>query len=120
MSMKTGLWLSVLTVALSFAGAAEAAKQKSVVRMSGTLNLNQASEAQLDELPGIGQKAARSIIAYREKTPFKRIEDLVKVKGFGKKRFEKLKPHLTVTGPTNLTVQREKLTAQGRAGPPGR
>ena len=106
---------------------AEAAKgARSKVQVSGSINLNTATVAQLDLLPGVGEKAARRIIAHREKTPFKSTEDIVKVKGFGKKKFDKLKPHLAVSGPTTLQAKRVQVddkpgpapaTAQGRAAP---
>lgn len=100
-------------------GVEAASRKKTPVKISGVLNLNQATVSQLDLLPGVGEKAAKRIIAHREKTPFKRPEELVKVKGFGKKKFDKLKPYLTVSGPTTLAVQREG-TAQGRTPGPGR
>ena len=80
------------------------AKRGSAVQVSGVINLNTATAQQLDQLPGVGEKAARRILEYRQKTPFTRVEELVKVKGFGKKKFEKLKPHLAVAGPTTLKV----------------
>lgn len=101
---------------------AEARKAKSRVELSGVLNLNQATASQLDLLPGVGEKAAEKIIAHRKKSPFKRIEELVRVKGFGKKKFARLKPHLTVTGPTTLTSRRVKAdagaNAEARSSPP--
>jgi competence protein ComEA len=95
------------------APAAEAAPRKSNKQLSGVLNLNTATAAQLDMMPGIGPKAADRIVAYRAKTPFTRPEDLVKVKGFGKKKLEKLRAHLTVSGPTTLKV----LTSEGAPAP---
>ena len=85
---------------------AEAAARKKAVPkpMSGVVNLNTATPSQLDLLPGVGAKAAERIVAYRQKTPFTRIEELVKVKGFGKKKFDKLKGHLAVSGPTTLKL----------------
>ncbi len=86
------------------AGPAEASGKKSAKVLQGVLNLNTATASQLDAMPGIGPKAAERIIAYRAKTPFTRPEELVKVKGFGKKKLEKLKAHLAVSGPTTLKV----------------
>jgi competence protein ComEA len=80
--------------------------------VTGVVNLNTATASQLDELPGVGQAAVKRILEHRQKTPFKRIEELVKVKGFGKKKFEKLKPHLAVTGAT--TIKTEGGGAKGR------
>lgn len=94
---------------------AEAAKSKSV---TGVLNLNQATAAQLEMLPGVGSKTAQAILAFRQKTKFTRPEDLVQVKGFGKKKFEKLKAHLTVTGAS--TLSEGGPAPQARSAPPRR
>jgi competence protein ComEA len=62
------------------------------------INLNTATQAQLEALPGVGVKAAERILEYRQKNGnFKKIEDLMNVKGFGEKSFLKLKPLLTVS-----------------------
>jgi comEA protein len=64
---------------------------------SAPINLNTATQAQLETLPGVGAKAAQRILDYRkENGSFKKIEDLMNVKGFGEKTFLKLKPMLTV------------------------
>jgi len=63
-----------------------------------TVNLNTATQAQLETLPGIGSKAAQRILEYRQKNgSLKKPEDLMNVKGIGEKAFLKLKPYLTVT-----------------------
>jgi competence protein ComEA len=67
-----------------------------------TINLNTATADQLESLPGIGQKTAERIIEYRTKSGgFKRIEDLMNVKGIGEKSFLKLKPLVSVPPPKN-------------------
>ena len=63
------------------------------------LNLNTATAAQIALLPGIGPKAADRIVEYRQKNGgFKKIEELMNVKGIGEKSFLKLKPLITVAG----------------------
>ncbi|HET9222598.1 MAG TPA: ComEA family DNA-binding protein [Roseiflexaceae bacterium] len=65
----------------------------------GPLNLNTASAADLDDLPGIGLSIAERIIEYRTTNgPFKAIEDLQNVKGIGPALFAKLAP-LVAIGP---------------------
>ena len=64
------------------------------------LNLNAATEAQLEALPGIGAATAARIVEYRKKNGgFKKVEDLMNVKGIGEKSFLKLKALITV-GPS--------------------
>ena len=61
------------------------------------LNLNSATEEQLKNIPGIGPSKAKDILNYREKNNgFNSINDLMKIKGFGKKTFEKLKEHFAI------------------------
>ena len=64
------------------------------------VNINSATIAQLETLPGIGATTAKSIIAFREKSgPFQRIEDLLAIKGISKAKLEKLRPYVTVAPP---------------------
>jgi len=66
------------------------------------INLNTATIDQLETLPGIGPKTAERIIEYRTKSGgFKRIEDLMNVKGIGEKSFLKLKPLVAVPAKTD-------------------
>ena len=61
------------------------------------LNLNAATEAQLEALPGIGPATASRIVEYRKKNGgFKKVEDLMNVKGIGEKSFLKLKALIAV------------------------
>lgn len=61
------------------------------------VNINTASVAELDGLPGIGAKTAALIVEYRQKNgPFKKIEELMNVRGVGEKNFLKLKDQVSV------------------------
>jgi len=60
------------------------------------VDLNTATEAELIRLPGIGPVLARRIIEYRQRHPFRNIEEIQRVKGIGPKKFAKLKPWITV------------------------
>lgn len=64
-----------------------------------TVDLNSATVVELEAVKGIGPAKAKAIVDYREKSgPFKSIEDLKSVKGFGDKTIKKLEPELTVGG----------------------
>lgn len=63
----------------------------------GKVNLNTATEAQLEELPGIGPTYAQAIIAERQRRGgFSSVNDLRSVRGIGDKRFAELAPLVTV------------------------
>ena len=65
--------------------------------LSLSLNLNTATADQLEALPGVGPAMATRILEYREKNgPFKKVEDLMNIKGIGEKAFLKLKPLVSV------------------------
>jgi len=63
----------------------------------GVVNINTASATDLETLPGIGARTAARIVEYRQKNgPFKKIEELMNVRGVGEKSFLKLKPQISV------------------------
>lgn len=61
------------------------------------VNINEADAKELQTVKGIGEVSAQRIIDYREENgPFKSIEDIQEVKGFGEKTFEKIRDRITV------------------------
>jgi competence protein ComEA len=87
------LWTVPATAAQSKSAAHSTAKPSS----TAIVNLNTASATDLEGLPGIGAKTAARIVEYRQKNgPFKKIEELMNVRGVGEKNFLKLKPQITV------------------------
>lgn len=61
------------------------------------VNINTATAEQLETVKGLGKKRAEAIISYREKNgAFKSVDDLINVKGIGKRFIEKHRSSLTV------------------------
>ena len=64
---------------------------------SKQVNINSATQAELETLPGIGPSLAKKIMDFRQKNGnFKTTEDLKAVAGIGDKKFEQLKNLITV------------------------
>ncbi len=72
-------------------------KQKKSLPKEKSINLNKADKTELMKVPGIGTVTADAIIKYREENNgFDDINQLLKVKGIGKKKLEKIAPYLTL------------------------
>ena len=83
-------WILVLVTALSLFAGVAFADQK--------INLNTATEAQLESLNGVGVATANAIIKYRKSHHgFKSVDELTAVKGIGAKKLSKLQSQLTVS-----------------------
>src|SRR2546422_4533714 len=64
---------------------------------SERLNINTAGVDELVALPGIGKAYAERIVEYRQKNgPFKKVEDILNVRGIGEKTFERINDRLTI------------------------
>lgn len=90
-SNRSHFTISVLALMLivSFAGLGFAG--------DGQVDLNTSTAKELQQLPGIGKGLSKRIVEYRTANgPFKTVEELMKVKGIGKKTFAKMQDRLTV------------------------
>ncbi len=101
MRMSTLVLCLALSGVVCGAGVMNAAPQNAAEARAAapaTVNLNVATAEQLQKLPGIGPKTALRIVEYRQKNGgFKKIEELMNVRGVGEKSFLKIKNQITVT-----------------------
>src|SRR5436853_831887 len=88
------------TCLVLLAGARPAGAAKAI---DGVVNLNTADAGVLGLLPGIGPAKAAQIVAYRKRHPFRTVDELVRIKGIGRKMVRRLRVHLAVAGPTTAT-----------------
>jgi len=110
---RTLLSLVALAALLASQAQAQTTRTKTVDQAAAKpavqVNLNTATVADLQELPGVGAKVAARIVEYRQKQgPFKRIEELMNIQGIGEKSFLKLRPQITVGGKTEMPPPPEK------------
>ena len=84
------------------------------------VNINTATEAELETLNGIGPTKAKAIVEYRKKQGgFKSVDELENVEGIGSKTLNSLRKDLTVTGKTTVakdskSVGNEKAATSGK------
>lgn len=62
-------------------------------------DINTATLEQLDSLPGIGPSKAAAILEARERRPFRRLQDLLRVPGIGRSTLARLAPYLRFDPP---------------------
>jgi DNA uptake protein ComE-like DNA-binding protein len=76
-------------------------KKSNKPMMTGVLNVNRATEAELRLLPGIGKKRAELIVERREKKPFASLDEVGRIKGM-RALVQRLHAHLSVQGDSTL------------------
>lgn len=84
---------------------------------NGAVNVNTATSEQLQLLPGVGPALAERIIEFREANgPFKKVDELVAVRGIGDKSLAKLRPYVVTSGATDLTEKVKVPRAKSSGG----
>lgn len=113
-------WTSALSAQRRPAAAPDRAEEQHAAADSsageGVVNIQTASLDELQRLPGIGPSKAAAIVAQRERAAFRRIEDIMRVRGIGRATFRRLRPMLTVSGPTTLAAE-ARSRARARPNP---
>ena len=101
--MRRVCFLIMAVMAMATMTTSESARQENTAKSraettsAAPLNLNTATAAQLEALPGVGAATAKLIVEHRQKNGgFKKLEELMTIKGIGEKSFLKLKPRLTI------------------------
>lgn len=101
--MRKGVIVSSAALVLLVVLGSAAAQEPLVTRPDGVVNINTASPEQLRLLPGIGPARASRIVAFRALKPFRRVVELARVRGIGRKTVRKLRAYLSIDGPTTLS-----------------
>lgn len=101
--------------ATAAAQAPQAAEQPTSTE--GMVNIQTATSEQLQLLPGVGPSKAQAIVESRERRAFRRVEDIMRARGIGRGTFRRLRPMLTVDGPTTLAAPTRQPRAARRARP---
>lgn len=92
--LQVRISLSALALCFAFAAISGATKKPPLK----PININTANSEELQQVPGIGPATAEKILQMRKSYgTFKSVDDLLAIKGIGKKRLEKVRKYLTVS-----------------------
>jgi len=95
--LMVALWALHAAPALAAdGGAGPPAQGPPSVEQDTRININEAGAEELVQLSGIGPSRAQAIIAEREKRRFRRIEDIIRVPGIGRKTFGRIRHSIRV------------------------
>src|SRR5215471_6334325 len=86
--------------------------------LDGVVNLNTAVPEMLELRPGIGPAKVHVILWYRQRHPFRTVDELVRIKGIGRKMVRRLRAHLAVSGPTTAYAVRRPISFELPPPPP--
>ena len=102
LTLTVATLLGTSSIAAAAEPSTESAQQSKT--LEGQVNINTATAAELELLPGVGPATAARIIDYRKEQPFKERNQIMRIKGIGQKTFAKIKDYLTVEGETTLKL----------------
>ncbi|HXX18922.1 MAG TPA: helix-hairpin-helix domain-containing protein [Candidatus Acidoferrum sp.] len=99
MKLRLACWPVTLFAMLVWSAASPAFAKK-VPPPPHSVDLNTATEKQLEQLPGVGPTTAKAIVEFRAKSGrFRRIEDLLVIRGISESKLEKIRPYVTISPP---------------------
>jgi competence protein ComEA len=101
--MRRAVGLRLTPFLACLLGLAAAPPAHAAKAVDGVVNLNTAEPGVLGLLPGVGPAKAAQIVAYRKRHSFRTVDELVRIKGLGRKMVRRLRAHLAVAGPTTAT-----------------
>jgi competence protein ComEA len=99
----SGALRTLAAAAVLLAGTPAFAAKKAPLGPADRIDLNRASATELTRLPGIGEKRALAIVAARTRQPFRKLEDVLAVKGIGPAWLAKVRANVVV-GPVASTA----------------
>ncbi len=68
-----------------------------LIASPNAININTASVDELEKLPNVGRKTAEAIVEFRATNgPFRRVEQLMLIRGVSEERFATLRPHIKI------------------------
>lgn len=102
---------SLFVGAPGLASAQRATASSSEAAPSGVVNIQTATVEQLRLLPGIGPSKAEAIVAQRERRAFRRVQDILRVRGIGRATFRRLRSMITVDGPTTMSAPQARRSS---------
>ena len=105
--MRAFIFVLVAGISVGYAPGAARAEGKD---LDGVVNLNTATPEMLELLPGIGPAKVHSILWYRQRHPFRTVDELVRIKGIGRKMVRHLRVHLAISGPTTAHAVRRPIS----------
>lgn len=117
-ALAVGASLATLIAAEPVAAQAAGGKNtaQATTESPQSVDINTASESDLERLPGVGPSRAKAIVELREQLKgFRRLEDLMRVKGIGRKTFQKLSPLVTLGA---VPIAKADATNKGSAAKP--